>query len=57
MRDSVFTLESIEENGETVGEAVRDHKAQEDSERESQGLQPLLHSNARTYFSSTSSIG
>lgn len=57
MRDGVFTLESVEETSETVEEAVQEHKAQEDPERESQGLQPLFHSNARTHFSFTSSTG
>ena len=57
MRDGAFTLESVEETSETVEKAVQEHKAQEDSDRESQGLQPLFHSNARTYFSFISRTG
>ena len=57
MRDSVFTLESVEETSEIVEEAIQEHKAQEDPERKSQGPQPLFHLNARTYFSFTSSTG
>ena len=48
MRDGAFDFESVEEVAEAV---VRDHKAQEDSERGEEGQEALFYPNARTNIS------